>query len=121
MEKVCSNPIKIFFKRLGFNFTFDLKGIEPTGNLVDAPTKFNVETFTAGHGDVEVAVINPKGQKEPVIFLYILTKSSATKRNLFVRQENLNYKYQILILFVKLANNLFKTHKILFFLSLVLK
>ena len=43
------------------------KGIEPTGNLVDAPTKFFVETFTAGNGDVDVIIINPKGQKEPVI------------------------------------------------------
>ena len=42
------------------------KGIEPTGNLVDAPTKFTVETLTAGHGDVDVSVINPKGLKEPV-------------------------------------------------------
>jgi len=41
------------------------KGIEPTGNLVDAPTKFFVETFNAGNGDVEVIILNPKGQKEP--------------------------------------------------------
>jgi len=34
--------------------------------LVDAPTKFFVETFNAGNGDVEVVVLNPKGQKEPV-------------------------------------------------------
>jgi filamin len=42
------------------------KGIEPTGNLVDHPAKFNVETLNAGNGDVEVIVLNPKGQKEPV-------------------------------------------------------
>ena len=41
-------------------------GIEPTGNLVDAPTKFFVETFNAGNGDVEVIILNPKGQIEPV-------------------------------------------------------
>lgn len=44
------------------------KGIEPTGNLVDAPSKFFVETFNAGNGDVEVIIINPKGQIEPVNF-----------------------------------------------------
>ena len=42
------------------------KGIEPLGNLVDAPTKFNIETVMAGNGEVDVSVINPKGQKEPV-------------------------------------------------------
>lgn len=42
------------------------KGIEPIGNLVDAPTKFTIETVAAGNGDVEVMLINPKGQKEPV-------------------------------------------------------
>lgn len=42
------------------------KGIEPTGNLVDAPTKFFVETFNAGTGNVDVVILNPKGQKEPV-------------------------------------------------------
>lgn len=46
------------------------KGIEPTGNLIDAPTKFFVETFSAGQGDVEVTIINPKGQKEPVILYF---------------------------------------------------
>ncbi len=45
------------------------KGIEPTGNLVDAPTKFFIETFSAGNGDVSVTVLNPKGQKEPVCIL----------------------------------------------------
>lgn len=33
---------------------------------MDAPTKFFVETFNAGNGDVEVIILNPKGQKEPV-------------------------------------------------------
>ncbi len=42
------------------------KGIEPTGNLIDAPTKFNIETYSAGTGEVEVIVLNPRGQKEPV-------------------------------------------------------
>lgn len=42
------------------------KGVEPLGNLVDAPTKFNIETVMAGEGPVEVTVINPQGQIEPV-------------------------------------------------------
>jgi len=40
------------------------KGIEPTGNHVDAPARFHVETNAAGNGNVDVIVINPKGQKE---------------------------------------------------------
>lgn len=49
------------------------KGIEPTGNVVDAPAKFFVETQNAGKGNLEVIVINPKGQKEPVnIFYYLI-------------------------------------------------
>ena len=42
------------------------KGIEPLGNLVDAPTKFTIETIAAGNGNVEVTVINPKGLIVPV-------------------------------------------------------
>ncbi len=42
------------------------KGVEPIGNLVDAPTKFTIETVAAGNGNVEVVVINPKGQILPV-------------------------------------------------------
>jgi hypothetical protein len=63
--------MKTFFLEFIFWFRFQ-KGIEPTGNLVDAPTKFNIETFTAGQGDVEVTIINPKGQKEPVNILVFL-------------------------------------------------
>ncbi|RUS81267.1 hypothetical protein EGW08_010971 [Elysia chlorotica] len=40
-------------------------GVEPTGNQVGAPARFTVETFSAGKGDVEVIVLNPKGTKEP--------------------------------------------------------
>ncbi|CAF2157131.1 unnamed protein product [Rotaria magnacalcarata] len=40
------------------------KGIEPNGNHVDTPAKFHVETFAAGKGNVDVIVINPKGQRE---------------------------------------------------------
>ncbi|GFN93495.1 filamin-a-like [Plakobranchus ocellatus] len=40
-------------------------GIEPTGNQVGAPARFTVETFSAGKGEVEVIVLNPKGAKEP--------------------------------------------------------
>jgi filamin len=42
------------------------KGVEPAGNLVDVPTKFFVETLSAGNGEVEVVIINPKGIREPV-------------------------------------------------------
>ncbi len=45
---------------------FFLLGIEPSGNHVDAPAKFHVETFAAGKGNVDVAVINPRGQREKV-------------------------------------------------------
>ncbi|XP_015833319.1 filamin-A isoform X5 [Tribolium castaneum] len=41
-------------------------GIEPTGPVVGAPANFTVETFSAGKGQVDVVVENPKGQKEPV-------------------------------------------------------
>lgn len=34
--------------------------------MVGAPANFTVETFSAGRGQVDVAVENPKGQKEPV-------------------------------------------------------
>lgn len=40
-------------------------GIEPTGNTKGAKTSFTVETFSAGQGELEVLVLNPKGQKEP--------------------------------------------------------
>lgn len=48
------------------------KGLEPTGNNVDAPAKFYVETFNAGKGDLEVFILNPKGIKEPVSLTQIL-------------------------------------------------
>uniref|UniRef100_V5GPF5 Filamin-A n=1 Tax=Anoplophora glabripennis TaxID=217634 RepID=V5GPF5_ANOGL len=41
-------------------------GIEPAGPVVGAPANFTVETFSAGKGQVDVIVENPKGQKEPV-------------------------------------------------------
>ncbi|XP_053682431.1 filamin-A isoform X1 [Sabethes cyaneus] len=39
-------------------------GIEPTGPVVGAPANFTVETFSAGKGTVDVAVINPNGNAE---------------------------------------------------------
>lgn len=41
-------------------------GIEPTGNSVGAPARFTVETFSAGRGELEITVLNPKGGKETV-------------------------------------------------------
>ncbi|XP_015510160.1 filamin-like isoform X1 [Neodiprion pinetum] len=40
-------------------------GIEPTGPVVGAPANFTVETFSAGKGNVEVIVEDPKGAKIP--------------------------------------------------------
>ncbi|XP_012059920.1 PREDICTED: filamin-A isoform X3 [Atta cephalotes] len=41
-------------------------GIEPTGSIVGAPANFTVETFSAGKGNVDVIVDDPKGNKLPV-------------------------------------------------------
>ncbi|XP_066588237.1 filamin-A isoform X2 [Prorops nasuta] len=41
-------------------------GIEPTGPIVGAPANFTVETFSAGKGNVDVTVEDPKGNKIPV-------------------------------------------------------
>ncbi|XP_066255182.1 filamin-A isoform X4 [Euwallacea similis] len=41
-------------------------GIEPTGPVVGATVNFTVETFSAGKGNVDVIIENPRGQKEPV-------------------------------------------------------
>ncbi|XP_066996805.1 filamin-A isoform X2 [Anabrus simplex] len=41
-------------------------GIEPSGPVVGAPANFTVETFSAGKGKVDVEVLNPNGQPEPV-------------------------------------------------------
>ncbi|XP_062534638.1 filamin-A isoform X8 [Armigeres subalbatus] len=41
-------------------------GIEPTGPVVGAPANFTVETFSAGKGTVDVAVVNPNGNSEKV-------------------------------------------------------
>jgi filamin len=38
-------------------------GVEPTGPVVGAPANFTVETFSAGKGNVEVSVDDPRGQK----------------------------------------------------------
>ncbi len=41
-------------------------GIEPHGNCVGCAARFIIETFSAGRGDIEVIVLNPKGGREPV-------------------------------------------------------
>ncbi|XP_011631142.1 filamin-A isoform X3 [Pogonomyrmex barbatus] len=41
-------------------------GIEPTGPIVGAPANFTVETFSAGKGNVDVIIDDPKGNKLPV-------------------------------------------------------
>ena len=40
-------------------------GLEPQGVRVDIPTKFEVRTKGAGHGDLEVAITGPDGKLEP--------------------------------------------------------
>ncbi|BFZ10498.1 hypothetical protein BsWGS_13537 [Bradybaena similaris] len=40
-------------------------GLEPAGNQVGAPARFTVETFSAGKGELDIQVINPKGQNVP--------------------------------------------------------
>jgi len=39
-------------------------GLEPTGNVVGAPARFMIETIGAGKGEIQVTVLNPKGQPE---------------------------------------------------------
>ena len=57
-------------------------GIEPTGNSVGAPARFTVETFSAGRGEIEVTILNPKGGKEPVsILCYQLQSCSLFQRD----------------------------------------
>ncbi|KAK6619966.1 hypothetical protein RUM44_006366 [Polyplax serrata] len=41
-------------------------GIESHGPVVDKPSNFTVETISAGKGQVDVIVTNPKGYQEPV-------------------------------------------------------
>lgn len=41
-------------------------GVEPTGPVVAAPANFIVETFSAGKGNVQVSVKDPRGQSIPV-------------------------------------------------------
>ncbi|CAL8084394.1 unnamed protein product [Calicophoron daubneyi] len=40
-------------------------GLQPKGNAVGNPARFTIDTFSAGRGQVEVIVLNPKGQREP--------------------------------------------------------
>lgn len=41
-------------------------GIEPKGNRVGQLAKFTVESFSAGKGDLEVLVLDPKGKQATV-------------------------------------------------------
>lgn len=41
-------------------------GVEPAGPVVGAPAKFTVETFSAGKGNVQVAVQDGQGKEIPV-------------------------------------------------------
>lgn len=68
--------IDSIFIRICYMFIlfFFQKGIEPTGNHADAPAKFHVETFAAGKANLEVIVLNPKGQKEKVCQFFPLNQ-----------------------------------------------
>lgn len=50
-------------------YFFNLIGLEPHGNKVGNPARFTIDTFSAGRGAVDVIVLNPKGHREPVIFV----------------------------------------------------
>ena len=56
-------------------------GLEPKGNHVGSPAKFTVETFSAGKGELEILVLDPKGKQTPVsalcIYLFFLSVSTA--------------------------------------------
>lgn len=41
-------------------------GLEPKGNTVGAPAKFTVETFSAGKGNLDILVLDPKGKQMQV-------------------------------------------------------
>ncbi|XP_013981374.2 filamin-C isoform X2 [Salmo salar] len=41
-------------------------GLEPTGNVANKPTYFDIYTAGAGNGDVSVVVVDPEGKKDTV-------------------------------------------------------
>uniref|UniRef100_A0A672H3R9 Filamin C, gamma a (actin binding protein 280) n=1 Tax=Salarias fasciatus TaxID=181472 RepID=A0A672H3R9_SALFA len=41
-------------------------GLEPTGNVANKPTYFDIYTAGAGHGDVSVVIADPQGKKDTV-------------------------------------------------------
>uniref|UniRef100_A0A3Q3T1Q1 Filamin-C-like n=1 Tax=Mastacembelus armatus TaxID=205130 RepID=A0A3Q3T1Q1_9TELE len=41
-------------------------GLEPTGNVANKPTYFDIYTAGAGHGDVSVVIVDPQGKKDTV-------------------------------------------------------
>lgn len=59
-------------------------GVEPTGPVVGAPANFTVETFSAGKGNVEVLVEDPRGQKIPVRFAYFVQFQFRVHLNVYV-------------------------------------
>lgn len=47
-------------------------GLENKSLSVDKPVIFHIETRSAGHGEVDVIVVNPHGQTEDVRFSFVL-------------------------------------------------
>uniref|UniRef100_A0A8C6NZ21 Filamin C n=1 Tax=Nothobranchius furzeri TaxID=105023 RepID=A0A8C6NZ21_NOTFU len=41
-------------------------GLDPTGNIANKPTYFDIYTAGAGHGDISVVIIDPQGKKDTV-------------------------------------------------------
>ena len=68
---------------------FFFAGVEPTGNQVDAPAKFHVETFQAGQGNVEPIIINPRGQREKV-----------SRVEFFVQKKDCHWMFSVMWSFV---------------------
>ncbi|BFZ08117.1 hypothetical protein BsWGS_11156 [Bradybaena similaris] len=71
-------------------------GIEPTGNQVDNPARFTVETVGAGKGKVDVLVLNPKGKTLPCEIVFN-NDPNATYSCVYV--PNIEGTYRVIIKF----------------------
>ncbi|XP_077863514.1 filamin-A-like [Saccoglossus kowalevskii] len=73
-------------------------GIEPEGNAVSKPTHFTIETFSAGHGKVEVDIENPNGQKEDC---QVTFNNDKNRTYTVVYTPKMSGKYKIIIHYSK--------------------
>lgn len=68
---------------------FPAAGIERTGNRVRRPTKFTVDTFSAGQGQVTIYLDHPDGTTEEVCLFLILCRSESCRlSSFFFLQKN---------------------------------